>query len=241
MMVPKSGTEINTEKPTAIDITGPEDAEKKWYIVWHTYHGHSERELLEPRYAWNRFTKIVSWLADPFVWCTVGMDKRFTSGWGNDRKHMNIRLTWNGTLEFQNHDIDQYGWAPQNWLADDPKGTVVKLDTLRYSQVSKIRHLVAYYILDDGTFWRVDSANPTLLEKGELHWDDDIHTIIFKLKHQWTNATVKNKFTDKIEVDLDPAGDPVVLGSELRIKQRVQRITCPRNEQFFPYITSNFF
>jgi hypothetical protein len=111
---------------------------------------------------------------------------------------------------------------------------------LGYSQVTKETQLVAYYILDDVTFWRVDSANPTLLQKGELHWDDDFRTIIFKLKHQWTNATVKNKFTDKIELNLGPAGGCVALSSELRIKQRFHRIICPTNTRLHN-LESNFF
>ena len=241
MMVPKDSTDIITEKPTAIDITG-KDEEKKWDIVWHSYDGNGDKELMEPRYAWKDFWQAnLVWIDQPFNWSLVKMDKRFESGPQKNKPHLNIRLSWNGTLVFHGLDADQYGWAPKNWLSNDPKGTVVKLDTLRYSHVSKKRHLVAYYILDDGNFWRVDSANPTLLQKGELHWDDYFHTMIFKLKHQWTNATVKNKFTDKIEVDLSPAGEPDALGSELRIKQRFQRITCPRNWRFFPSFQRNLF
>jgi hypothetical protein len=99
---------------------------------------------------------------------------------------------------------------------------------------------VTYYILADATFWRVDSGNPSLIQKGGLKWDTDYRTIIFKLNQQWSNATVRNNFTDKIEVDLGPATADEALSSELRLKQRFHRITCPFNWSLHGDLEGNF-
>jgi hypothetical protein len=130
MMVPKDGTEITTEKPTADDITGS----AKWDIAWFTKDVNGDAYLMEPIYAWKDYAGAVpSWQEQPFNWVIVTIIKKFGSPHGGDSKE--IRLSPNGTLVFkeldvEKLDVEKYGWAPQNWLADDPKGTVVKLDTL---------------------------------------------------------------------------------------------------------------
>jgi hypothetical protein len=130
MMVPKVGTEITTEKPTAADIT----SSTKWDIAWFTKDVNGDANLMEPIYAWkNSAGAVPSWIEQPFDWVIVTIIKKFGSPHGGDSKE--IRLSPNGTLVFkeldvEKLDVEKYGWAPQNWLADDPKGTVVKLDTL---------------------------------------------------------------------------------------------------------------
>jgi hypothetical protein len=101
MMVPKAGTDIITEKPTAADITGS----AKWDIAWFTTDVNGDAYLMELIYAYRDLHHAVPpWNDQPFNWVTVTIVKKFRSpNQGIDSR--DIRLSSSGTLVFKELDV----------------------------------------------------------------------------------------------------------------------------------------